>query len=122
MPLRGHATAHLATSALCGPRRANVTGSQGLHRRSPNENICSMGNQSDRPRDEAIRAALYDSAVLAGLLVDEFHATYAGPERSDYLRVLSANLTGLGGSLEIEESGVAATFADRRISIRFGSR
>jgi len=81
-----------------------------------------MGNRSDRPRDEAIRAALYDSAVLAGLLVDEFHATYTGPERSEYLRILSANLTGLGGSLEIESSGVAASFADRRISIRFGTR
>jgi hypothetical protein len=81
-----------------------------------------MSNQSDRPRDEAIRAALYDAAVLAGLLVDEFHATYAGPERSEYLRILSANLAGLGGSLEIEPSGVAAAFADRRISIRFGTR
>jgi hypothetical protein len=79
-----------------------------------------MSNQPDRPGDEAIRAALYDSAVLAGLLVDEFHATYAGPERSEYLRILSANLAGLGGSLEIEPSGVAAAFADRRISIRFG--
>jgi hypothetical protein len=81
-----------------------------------------MDNQSNRPRDEAIRAALYDSAVLAGLLVDEFHASYAGPERSEYLRILSANLTGLGGSLEVESSGVAAAFADRRISIRFGTR
>jgi hypothetical protein len=81
-----------------------------------------MDNQSNRPRDEAIRAALYDSAVLAGLLVDEFHASYAGPERSEYLRILSANLTGLGGSLEVESSGVAATFTGRRISIRFGSR
>jgi hypothetical protein len=81
-----------------------------------------MGNKSDRPRDEAIRAALYDSAVLAGLLVDEFRATSAGPERSEYLRILSTNLIGLGGSLEIEPSGVAATFADRRIAIRFGTR
>jgi hypothetical protein len=81
-----------------------------------------MDNQSNRPRDEAIRAALYDSAVLAGLLVDEFHASYAGPERSEYLRILSANLTGLGGSLEVESSGVAATLTGRRISIRFGSR
>jgi hypothetical protein len=81
-----------------------------------------MSNQADKPRDEAIKAAMYDSAVLAGLFEGEFQATYRGPERSEYLRVLSDILAGLGGSLEIGPSGVAAAFADHRIAIRFGAR
>jgi hypothetical protein len=40
-------------------------------------NICSMQNRpSLDPRDEAIRAALRDAAVLAGIVADEFLATY----------------------------------------------
>jgi hypothetical protein len=101
---------------------ANLARLPGLHRRSANENICSMANRSDKPRNEAIQAALYDSAILASMAVDEFEATYLGPERSEYLRVLSVNVAGLGGTLEIEPSGVAAAFAHRRIAIRFGNR
>ena len=88
-----------------------------------NENICSMSDYSaHNPRDEAIRAAHNDAAVLAGILEDEFQATYRGPERSEYVRVLSEIVAGLGGSLEISPSGMAAEFHDRRIAIRFGSR
>jgi hypothetical protein len=74
------------------------------------------------PRDEAIRAAHNDAAVLAGILEDEFQATYRGPERSEYVRMLSVIVAGLGGSLEISPSGTQAVFDDRRIAIRFGSR
>jgi hypothetical protein len=77
---------------------------------------------SHHPRDEAIRAALHDTAVLAGILADEFQATYHGPERSEYVRVLAANVADLGGSLVTEGSGLAAAFDDRRIAIRFGIR
>jgi hypothetical protein len=82
-----------------------------------------MKDRSSRhPRDEAIRAALRDAAVLAGILGDEFQATYDGPERSEYVRVLAANVADLGGSLETEGSGWSAAFEDRRIAIRFGIR
>lgn len=67
-------------------------------------------------------AALRDAAVLAGIMADEFHATYEGPERSEYVRVLSANVADLGGYLEVGPLGVAAAFGDRRIAIRFGTR
>ena len=59
-----------------------------------------MQNRPSRhPRDDAIRAALRDAAVLAGIISDEFHVTYQGPERAEYLRVLAANVTDLGGAL-----------------------
>jgi hypothetical protein len=74
------------------------------------------------PRDEAIRAAQHDAAVLAGILEDEFQASYRGPERSEYVRVLAVIVSGLGGSLEVGASGVSAAFDDRRIAIRFGNR
>ncbi len=51
---------------------------------------------SDRPQDEAIRAAIRDAAVLAGIFEDEFQATYRGPERSEYVRVLTEIAAGLG--------------------------
>ena len=75
---------------------------------------------SSDPRDEAMRAALRDVAVLAGMPDDEFRATYEGPERSGYVRVLAAYLADLGGSLETGAFGPVAAFADRRIAIRFG--
>jgi hypothetical protein len=74
------------------------------------------------PKDEAIRAAHRDAAVLAGILEDEFQATYRGPEHLEYVRMLSVIVSGLGGSLEISPAGAAAVFEDRRIAIRFGSR
>jgi hypothetical protein len=74
------------------------------------------------PKDEAIRAAHHDASVLAGILEDEFQATYRGPERSEYVRMLSVIVAGLGGSLEVSPVGAAAVFEDRRIAIRFGSR
>jgi hypothetical protein len=52
----------------------------------------------------------------------EFQATYRGPVRSEYVRMLSVVVAGLGGSLEISPAGTAAVFEDRRIAIRFGSR
>jgi hypothetical protein len=87
-----------------------------------NENICSMhGRPSRHPRDEAIRAAHHDAAVLAGILTDEFRSTYRGPERTEYLRVLASIVADLGGALNTEASGVAVAFDDRRIAIRFGN-
>ena len=83
-----------------------------LHREPPNENICSMKDRrSHQPRDEAIRAAMRDAGVLAGILEDEFQATYRGPERSEYVRVLTEMVTGLGGSLEA--GPIAGGRADR---------
>jgi len=85
--------------------------------------MCSMRNQpSTDPRDQAIRAALRDVAVLAAIAVDEFHATYAGPGRSEYLRVLGAYVANCGGRLDPGPDGCVAVFDDRRIAIRFGSR
>lgn len=78
-----------------------------------------MDRGAHHPRDEAIRAAMRDAAVLVGVLEGEFQATYRGPERSEYVRVLSDIVSGLGGTLENEAVGLAATFADRRIRIRF---
>jgi hypothetical protein len=75
---------------------------------------------SHDPRDEAIRAALRDAAVLAGIAADEFVATYQGPERSEYVRVLAAYVADLGGALDDGPWGVVATFAGRRIAVRFG--
>ena len=94
----------------------------GLRRVAAHVNICSMQNRpSDNPKDAAIRAALRDAAVLAGIVADEFQATYQGPERSEYLRVLAAYVADLGGALENAQAGVTAAFADRRIAIRFGA-
>ena len=72
-----------------------------MRQRVRNENICSMqGRASQHPRDEAIRAAHHDAAVLAGILENEYQATYRGPERLEYVRVLSEIVSGLDGSLE----------------------
>jgi hypothetical protein len=85
-------------------------------------NICSMQNRPSRtPRDEAIRAALRDAAVLAGIVADEFYPTYQGPERAEYLRVLGAHVADLGGALQEADRRVEATFAGRRIAILFGA-
>lgn len=73
------------------------------------------------PRDEAILAALRDAAVLGEIMADEFHATYEGQERAEYLRVLADTVTDLGGRLEESDRGVDVTFADRRIAILFGA-
>jgi len=82
-----------------------------------------MRNQpSTDPRDQAIRAALRDVAVLAAIAAREFYATYGGPERTEYLRVLGAYVAGAGGPLEPGPNGFVAVFDDRRIAIRFGSR
>jgi hypothetical protein len=64
---------------------------------------------------------MHDAGVLAGILEDEFHATYRGPERSEYVRVLTEIVSGLGGSLEAGPLGLAVTFPDRQIAIRFTS-
>ena len=79
-----------------------------------------QGRPSQNPRDEAIRAAHHDAAVLAALMSDEFRATYRGPERAEYVRVLAAIVADLGGALASGASGVAVAFVDRRIAIRFG--
>jgi hypothetical protein len=103
-----------------GRRRGGIN--RDLHRDPPNENICSMQDRRPhQPRDEAIRAAMRDAGVLAGILEGEFQATYRGPERSEYVRVLTEIVAGLGGSLEAAPIGLAAIFEDRRIKIRFAS-
>jgi len=93
-----------------------------LRQRVRNENICSMqGRASQHPRDEAIRAAHHDAAVLAGILENEYQATYRGPERLEYVRVLSEIVSGLDGSLETGPTDLTVRFQDRRIKIRFGA-
>jgi hypothetical protein len=61
-------------------------------------------------------------AFLAGILEGEFQATYRGPEWSEYVRVLTEIVTGLGGSVDAGAIDLAATFEGRRIAIRFGTR
>jgi hypothetical protein len=75
---------------------------------------------STDPRDQAIRAALRDVAALAAIVAGEFHATYVGPDRSAYLRVLGDYLADLGGRLEDGPSGPVVAVDGRRIAIRFG--
>ena len=84
------------------------------------ENICSMKDTpSQEPRDQALRAALHDAGLLAGLVQGVFHASYSGSRRDVYLATLGSYLTDLGGSLESKAGGYLATFEDRRIAIRF---
>ena len=65
------------------------------------ENICSMKDTpSQEPRDEALRAALHDAGLLAGLVQGVFHASYSGSRRDVYLATLGSYLADLGGSLE----------------------
>ena len=75
---------------------------------------------SQDPRDLVIRAALADAAALAGMLTDEYEATYGGPDRAAYLTTLSGWLADLGGALEDGPGGPTARFPGRTIAIRFG--
>jgi len=85
------------------------------------ENICSMQDTpSTDPRDEAIRAALRDVAALAAIVAGDFHATYVGPDRAEYLRVLGGYMADLGGRLEDGPTGPLVAVDGRRIAIRFG--
>ena len=73
------------------------------------------------PRDQAILAALRDVAALAEIVAGEFHATYLGPDRAGYLRVLGDYLADLGGRLEeLGAKELVADFGGRRITIRLG--
>jgi hypothetical protein len=84
-------------------------------------NICSMQSRpSQDPRDQVVRAALADAAVLAAMLSDEYHATYTGSDRAGYLAVLATWLADLGCVIEDGPGGASATFDGRRIAIRFG--
>jgi hypothetical protein len=74
-----------------------------------------MARSTGRSRPGGLR----DAAVLAGILEGEFHATYRGSERSEYVRVVMEIVAGLGGSLDAGAIGLAATFADRQIKILF---
>ena len=76
---------------------------------------------SANPRDQAIRAALWDVAALAAIMAGEFFATYAGPNRGEYIRVLRGYLADLGGRLEDGPTGPVVAVDGRRIAIRFGS-
>jgi hypothetical protein len=85
------------------------------------ENICSMQDiPSADPRDQVIRAALRDVAALAAIVAGEFDATYVGPDRAGYLRVLGDYLADLGGQIEQGPMGPEVAVDGRRIAIRFG--
>jgi hypothetical protein len=75
---------------------------------------------SQDPRDIVRRAAMNDAASLAGMLVDEFEATYQGPDRTAYLAALASWVADLGGEVEDDAGRAAVRFAGRRIAIRFG--
>jgi hypothetical protein len=53
-------------------------------------------------------------------VADEFHASYEGPARNEYLRVLGGYVADLGGRLEDGPAGLLAAFEGRQITIRFG--
>jgi hypothetical protein len=85
------------------------------------ENICSMQNTpSADPRDQVIRAALRDVAALAAIVAGEFHASYAGPDRAGYLRVLGDYLADLAGRIEQGPTGPVVAVDGRRIALQFG--
>ena len=85
------------------------------------ENICSMQNTpSADPRDQVIRAALRDVSALAAIVAGEFHATYVGPDRAGYLRVLGDYLADLGGQIEQGPMGPEVAVDGRRIALQFG--
>jgi len=85
------------------------------------ENICSMQDiPSADPRDQVIRAALRDVAALAAIVAGEFDATYVGPDRAGYLRVLSDYLADLGGQIEQGPTGPVVAVDGRRIALQFG--
>jgi hypothetical protein len=58
--------------------------------------------------------------MLAGMLVDEFKATYDGPDRIAYLKALGSGICDLGGVVEEGSGGAVVRFEGRRIAIRFG--
>ena len=72
------------------------------------------------PRDQVIRAALRDVSALAAIVAGEFHASYAGPDRAGYLRVLGDYLADLGGRIEQAPTGPEVVVDGQRIAIRFG--
>jgi hypothetical protein len=74
---------------------------------------------SQEPRDQALRAALHDAALLAGLVQGVFHASYSGSRRDVYLATLGSYLADLGARLDVESGRHIATCEDRRIAIRF---
>jgi hypothetical protein len=86
-------------------------------------NICSMPPVADRPsqhpRDVAVRAALRDAALLASFVENRLQASYRGPERAEYVRVLTGFVSDLGGSIEEGPSELVATIGERRISVAF---
>ena len=85
------------------------------------ENICSMQNTpSADPRDQVIRAALRDVAALAAIVAGEFHATYVGPDRAEYVRVLGDYVADLGGQIELGPTGPVVAVDGRRIALQFG--
>jgi hypothetical protein len=86
------------------------------------ENMCSMQDMpSIDPRDEVLRAALRDVAALAAIVAGEFDATYVGPDRAGYLRVLGDYLADLGGQIEQGPMGPEVAVDGRQIAIRFGA-
>ena len=71
------------------------------------------------PRDLAIRAALSDVAILSAMAEDEIRASYFGPERGEYARVMREFLADLGGTLDELPDRLVARIRGREISVRF---
>ena len=74
---------------------------------------------SQHPRDVAVRAALRDAALLASFVENRLQASYRGPERAEYVRVLSGFVVDLGGTLEERPGELVATIGARRIAVAF---
>ena len=62
---------------------------------------------------------MHDAATLAGMLVNEFESSYAGPDRAGYLAALGSWVT-VGGVVEGSPAGAAVLFDGRRIAIHVG--
>ena len=75
---------------------------------------------SQDPRDVVRRCAMNDAAAIAAMLVDEYEATYQGPDRDAYLAALGSWVADLGGTVEDAGIAPAVQFETRRIAIRFG--
>jgi hypothetical protein len=74
---------------------------------------------SQHPRDVAVRAALRDAALLASFVENRLQASYRGPERAEYVRVLGGFVADLGGTLEERPTELVALIGGRRIAVAF---
>ena len=101
----------------CARRTKSGLAGNGLRRVVRNENICSMHDRgSNQPRDEAIRAAMRDARVLAGILEGEFQAT---PGPVGVRRVLTEIIAGFGRCARGRVDRHGGDLPGRQIRIRF---